>query len=181
MQDVRSTSVHGIFDGARYTVDLKEKICSCRSWDLTGVPCNHEMSAISAQVLDPDDFILKCYHVDTFCKVYAPAIMPLDGLEMWKKIGYIPPVIPNFERKKGRPARTRILETNEVQKDKKPATAIHRLPRQRGKMICKFCHQVGQNTKCCKWKKLTKEFPIDDVFEQATEIEHITTHVNKMR
>ncbi|KAK4392723.1 hypothetical protein Sango_2050100 [Sesamum angolense] len=89
------------FDGARYTVDVKEKTCTCRLWDLTGIPCNHGMSAISAQVLDPDDFVHECYHVDTFCKVYAPPIMPLDGLEMWEKAGYIPPVPPSFGRKRG--------------------------------------------------------------------------------
>ncbi|KAL0346562.1 UNVERIFIED_CONTAM: hypothetical protein Scaly_1672200 [Sesamum calycinum] len=100
------------FDGARYTVDLKEKTCSCRLWDLTGIPCNHAMSAISAQVLDPDDFVHECYHVDTFCKVY-PAIMPLDGLEMWEKAGYIPPVPPSFGRKRGRPARARRLEPDD--------------------------------------------------------------------
>ncbi|KAL0289986.1 UNVERIFIED_CONTAM: hypothetical protein Scaly_2687000 [Sesamum calycinum] len=86
---VKSDDIHyeiQCFDGARYTVDLKEKTCSCRLWDLTGIPCNHAMSAISAQVLDPDDFVHECYHVDTFCKVYAPAIMPLDGLEMWEKL-----------------------------------------------------------------------------------------------
>ncbi|KAL0431259.1 UNVERIFIED_CONTAM: hypothetical protein Sradi_0751900 [Sesamum radiatum] len=161
------------FDGARYTVDLKERICSCRSWDLTGIPCNHAMSAISAQVLDPDDFVHECYHVETFCQVYAPAIMPLDGLEMWEMAGYIPPVPPNFGRKKERPAKARRLEADEVRNGKKPATAIHRLPRQRGKMTCKFCHQVGHNTKGCKWKKFAEEFPLDDGFEQALGAEHV--------
>ncbi|KAL2226702.1 UNVERIFIED_CONTAM: hypothetical protein Sindi_2028900 [Sesamum indicum] len=86
---------------------MKQKTCSCRSWDFTGISCNHAMSAISAQVLDLDDFVHECYHVDTFCKVYAPAIMPLDGLEIWGKAGYTPPVPLNFGRKKQRPARAR--------------------------------------------------------------------------
>ncbi|XP_020549562.1 uncharacterized protein LOC110011996 [Sesamum indicum] len=179
---VKSDDIHyevQCFDGARYTVDLKEKTCSCRSWDLTGIPCNHAMSAISAQVLDPDDFVHKCYNVDTFCKVYAPAIMPLDGLEMWEKAGYIPPVPPNFGRKKGRPARARRLEPDEVRKGKKPATIIDKLPRQRGKRICKFCHQVGHTTKGCKWKKFAEEFPVDDGFEQAVATEHVTAPVQQ--
>ncbi|KAL0414385.1 UNVERIFIED_CONTAM: hypothetical protein Sradi_1640200 [Sesamum radiatum] len=57
---VKSNDIHyeiQCFDGARYTVDLKEKTCSCRSWDLTDIPCNHAMRAISAQVLDPNDFV----------------------------------------------------------------------------------------------------------------------------
>ncbi|KAL0453867.1 UNVERIFIED_CONTAM: hypothetical protein Slati_1364800 [Sesamum latifolium] len=78
-----------------------------------GIPCNHVMSAISAQVLDSDDFVHECNHVETFCQVYAPAIMPLDGLEMWEKAGYIPPVPPNSGRKKGRLAKARRLEADE--------------------------------------------------------------------
>ncbi|KAL2251285.1 UNVERIFIED_CONTAM: hypothetical protein Sindi_2250800 [Sesamum indicum] len=179
---VKSDDIHyevQCFDGARYTIDLKEKTCSCRSWDLTGIPCNHAMSAISAQVLDPDDFVHDCYHVDTFCKVYAPAIMPLDGLEMWEKAGYVPPVPPNFGRKKGRPARARRLEPDEIRKGKKPATIIDKLPRQRGKRICKFCHQVGHTTKGCKWKKFAEEFPVDDGFEQTAATEHVTAPVQQ--
>ncbi|KAK4409404.1 hypothetical protein Sango_0013400 [Sesamum angolense] len=153
-----------------------------RSWDSTGIPCNHAMSAISAQVLDHDDFVHKCYHVDTFCKVYAPAIMPLDGLEMWKKSGYIPFVPSSFGRKRGRPTRARRLEPDEVRNGKKPGKKIQKMPRQRGKMICRFCHQVGHNTIGCKWKKFAKEFPVDDVFEQAAETEQHEKHLyNKMR
>ncbi|KAL0396236.1 UNVERIFIED_CONTAM: hypothetical protein Scaly_0072000 [Sesamum calycinum] len=140
------------FDGARYTVDLKEKTCSCRSWDLT----------------------------DTFCKVYAPAFMPLDGLEMWEKAGYIPLVPSSFGRKRGRPTRARRLEPDEVRKGKKPGKEIQKMPRQKGKMICRFCHQVGHNTKGCKWKKFAEEFPVDDVFKQAAETEqHETTPVQQ--
>ncbi|KAI8568205.1 hypothetical protein RHMOL_Rhmol02G0179700 [Rhododendron molle] len=29
-----------------YTVDLKEKTCGCRQWDLTGIPCKHACAAI---------------------------------------------------------------------------------------------------------------------------------------
>ncbi|CAK8577484.1 unnamed protein product [Lathyrus sativus] len=29
-----------------YFVDLKQQICACRKWDLTGIPCSHPISCI---------------------------------------------------------------------------------------------------------------------------------------
>ncbi|KAL8529565.1 hypothetical protein ACS0TY_006838 [Phlomoides rotata] len=37
-----------IFDGGRYSVDLKNRSCTCRAWDLSGIPCSHWLSAIGA-------------------------------------------------------------------------------------------------------------------------------------
>ncbi|KAL0326747.1 UNVERIFIED_CONTAM: hypothetical protein Sangu_1752700 [Sesamum angustifolium] len=80
-----------------------------------------------------------------------------------------------FWEEKGRPARARRLEPDEVRKGKKPGQEIQKMPRQRGKMRCKFCQQVGHNTKGCKWKKFADEFPVDDVFELAAETEQHET------
>ncbi|KAL0396339.1 UNVERIFIED_CONTAM: hypothetical protein Scaly_0082300 [Sesamum calycinum] len=37
-----------------------------QKWDLTGIPCNHGMSAICSQSLEPEDFVNPCYSVETF-------------------------------------------------------------------------------------------------------------------
>ncbi|KAG8380617.1 hypothetical protein BUALT_Bualt06G0034300 [Buddleja alternifolia] len=34
---------------SKYTVDLGKHTCSCRKWDLLGIPCQHAMSAICSQ------------------------------------------------------------------------------------------------------------------------------------
>ncbi|KAL0328194.1 UNVERIFIED_CONTAM: hypothetical protein Scaly_2252000 [Sesamum calycinum] len=67
-------------------------------------------------------------------------------MDLWEKAGYIPPVPPIFGRKRERPARARRLEPDDVRKGKKPGKEIQKMPRQRGKMRCKFCHQVGHTT-----------------------------------
>ncbi|KAL0342463.1 UNVERIFIED_CONTAM: hypothetical protein Scaly_1908900 [Sesamum calycinum] len=54
------------YDGSRYVVNLQQHTCTCRKWDLTGIPCNHGMSAICSQSLEPEDFVNPCYSVETF-------------------------------------------------------------------------------------------------------------------
>ncbi|KAL0392845.1 UNVERIFIED_CONTAM: hypothetical protein Sradi_2507300 [Sesamum radiatum] len=51
-----------------YTVNLVAHTCSCRKWELTGIPYKHGMSAICAQVLDPVGFVHSCYQVQTYTK-----------------------------------------------------------------------------------------------------------------
>ena len=40
-----------------YAVNLKDITCGCRKWDMTGVPCNHAISAIYKSKQHPEDFV----------------------------------------------------------------------------------------------------------------------------
>ncbi|KAK4394427.1 hypothetical protein Sango_1597000 [Sesamum angolense] len=84
-------------------------------WDLTGIPCNHGMSAICSQSLEPDDFVNPCYSVATFIEVYKHAILPVNGPKLWEKTGFVRPLPPNFGKGAGRPARARRMEHDEPQ------------------------------------------------------------------
>ncbi|KAK4432975.1 hypothetical protein Salat_1059700 [Sesamum alatum] len=63
---------------------------------------------------------------------------------------------------------------------KKPVKVIDRMSRQRGKRICKFCHEVGHFTKGCKWKKFAEKFPPDEEIGQPAESEqHVAAIVQQ--
>ncbi|KAL0368340.1 UNVERIFIED_CONTAM: hypothetical protein Scaly_1052900 [Sesamum calycinum] len=85
------------YDGARYVVNLQNHTCTCRKWDLTGIPCNHGMSAICSQSLEPEDFVNPCYSVATFIEVYKHAILPVNGPKLWEKTGFVHPFHPTLE------------------------------------------------------------------------------------
>ncbi|KAK4484268.1 hypothetical protein RD792_011494 [Penstemon davidsonii] len=59
-------------EGEQCIADLRKHTCSCRSWDLSGIPCNHAMSAISFMVHNPLDYVNPCYSVETFHMAYKP-------------------------------------------------------------------------------------------------------------
>lgn len=40
-----------------YKVNLKQRHCSCRRWDLTGIPCNHAIAAIRSKGGVPEDYV----------------------------------------------------------------------------------------------------------------------------
>ncbi|KAL0406363.1 UNVERIFIED_CONTAM: hypothetical protein Slati_3950200 [Sesamum latifolium] len=82
-------------------------------WDLTGIPCKHANSAICNQKDDPEDYVADCYSVQTYKRVYASAIMPIGGDNMWTESCFIPPLPPNFGRRSGRPSRARRRDPDE--------------------------------------------------------------------
>ncbi|MFQ6628941.1 hypothetical protein Gotur_008002 [Gossypium turneri] len=41
----------------QYTVDLSQRICSCRNWQSSGIPCAHACAAMYHLGLQPDDYM----------------------------------------------------------------------------------------------------------------------------
>ncbi|KAL2902291.1 putative protein FAR1-RELATED SEQUENCE 10 [Bienertia sinuspersici] len=46
-------------------VDLEAKSCTCRKWDLTGIPCCHAISCIYFCNLEAENFVHECYKKET--------------------------------------------------------------------------------------------------------------------
>ncbi|KAL0360085.1 UNVERIFIED_CONTAM: hypothetical protein Sradi_3693000 [Sesamum radiatum] len=67
------------YDGAQFSVDLDRRTCTCRHWQLSGIPCKHACSAIVNQNLKPEDMVHAYYNVEIYKAVYEPAILPSVG------------------------------------------------------------------------------------------------------
>ncbi|KZV20406.1 hypothetical protein F511_30636 [Dorcoceras hygrometricum] len=68
---------------------------------------------MDAQHLEYCKFTHKCYRVDYYKMVYAPAIMPINGRDEWNPAIQIPSIPPNIGRSAGRPKKTRRREKDE--------------------------------------------------------------------
>nr|XP_028959440.1 uncharacterized protein LOC108169768 [Malus domestica] len=86
--------------GAQYAVDLNRHSCSCRKWDLCGIPCCHAMAAITRQQRSPIDYVNPAYKREAYDKAYGNFISPMPGQDLWEKLG------------KGRARRTRGRPTS---------------------------------------------------------------------
>ena len=65
--------------GEKWAVNIEDRTCSCRKWDLTGIPCAHAISALWIAMKDPMQYIDDCYSVETYLKCYDPCILPVNG------------------------------------------------------------------------------------------------------
>nr|CAD1834514.1 unnamed protein product [Ananas comosus var. bracteatus] len=126
----------------QFVVDLIQKTCSCRRWDLTGLPCPHAISAMLHENLRPEDSVHDCCSIETYKKCYEHLIKPINGQDMWTKTGQEPIQSPDNKKRPGRPKMARKKSASELQTSNK-------LGRHGVRMTCTKCGEKGHNKATC--------------------------------
>ncbi|KAM0871570.1 hypothetical protein ACQ4PT_039311 [Festuca glaucescens] len=101
----------------RYPMDLEAKTCSCRQWQITGLPCIHALffiTTLSGQAGNIQQYVHDYYFVAKFKATYAHALPALEGKQQWDIVdpGFklCPPIL---KRAAGRPRKRRIRPRSE--------------------------------------------------------------------
>ncbi|KAL8499075.1 hypothetical protein ACS0TY_022155 [Phlomoides rotata] len=149
---IKSNSSHYqviCFHGGQYTVDLNHWRCSCRAWQLTGIPCTHAICAILGEQLEPGDFVHDYYIVAMYKESYKLSNYGISYDTLWGQSLFIPPLPPNFgsNRVKGRKDKKKRLEDGEKQSNGKRGLYMRR---QQLTITCKKCGGKGHNSKGCE-------------------------------
>ncbi|XP_073119875.1 uncharacterized protein [Henckelia pumila] len=98
----------------QYTVDLSKKSCSCRHWDLTGIPCKHAICALWFKHEDAETYVSHYYTTECYKICYSRSILPMNGPNLWPDCDFPPPLPPVYKKNKaGRPAKLRRREPDE--------------------------------------------------------------------
>ncbi|GMI95444.1 hypothetical protein HRI_003213700 [Hibiscus trionum] len=63
----------------QHAVNIQAWTCSCRKWELTGIPCVHAISVILSLPDRPEKYVDPCYHVSTQRGIYSHLISPVRG------------------------------------------------------------------------------------------------------
>ncbi|XP_051227465.2 uncharacterized protein [Lolium perenne] len=125
--------------GFRFVVNLQERTCSCRQWQVSGLPCKHALAFItSLSDAHIKNYVDSYYSVDTFRAAYAQLIPAMPDKSQWPKSdhGFFmhPPLL---KATAGRPKTERYKGCG----DKKS---------KRGKHLCPICKDYGHHWHNCK-------------------------------
>ncbi|XP_078167316.1 uncharacterized protein LOC144562060 [Carex rostrata] len=95
-------------NGLRWEVNLEERRCSCRAWQVKGVPCVHAASLIaSIRNARWEDYVDSYFTVTRLKTTYSNGIAPMPSKDKWMKyeLGYkmLPPIL---KRPVGRPRKS---------------------------------------------------------------------------
>ncbi|KAG5591416.1 hypothetical protein H5410_041930 [Solanum commersonii] len=99
-----------------HIVDIVSKSCSCRSWQLKGIPCPHGVAALHYKELEPIHYMASYYSKETYLSTYAHFIQPMNNMNMWPTSNN--PIVkpPKIKKLPGRPGKVRRKEADESRK-----------------------------------------------------------------
>ncbi|XP_076952698.1 uncharacterized protein LOC143626510 [Bidens hawaiensis] len=124
--------------GRRCVVDLLNRTCECRKWQVSGLPCGHAISVCKFLKLRDCSHLAMDYYTKEFVvSTYLEPINPVPNESEWvvpeSHVPLLPPVME--KRQAGRPRENkRILSRGEVT----------------GPIFCTRCHTTGHKTGKCK-------------------------------
>ncbi|KAK8918817.1 hypothetical protein KSP39_PZI021402 [Platanthera zijinensis] len=142
--------------GDTWLVDLTFKSCTCKKWDLSGIPCVHAIACIFFKREKAEDYVDYWYKKTTFLKAYDYMLNPIKGQGEWPQCNLnlmvpwkVKPKLP------GRPSKhARRQEEDELSNMK------YGINRRGTKYACSKCGVVGHNKKSCVQSSKITEPPL---------------------
>ncbi|XP_052728479.1 uncharacterized protein LOC128195279 [Vigna angularis] len=134
--------------GDKFVVNLDENLCTCRKWEITGIPCCHTLAAMKFLNLDAEEFIPCCFRKSTYEETYSSIVYPINGNNLWEITTYDDVFPPPKRTLPGKPKKKRRLEQWALVKDDK------RMRKGGLKKRCGICKELDHNrTSCTKAKQ----------------------------
>ncbi|XP_022023764.1 uncharacterized protein LOC110924027 [Helianthus annuus] len=135
-------------------VNMADKTCSCRRWELTGMPCKHavaviwDMAAHGIEVDVPEKWVSQVYWLQTWKQVYAHTMDPINGRNMWLPSACPTTLVPPKHHKQvGRPRKKRKKSAEELTEQASKQGKLYRI----GQTVkCTKCGRKGHNQRSCK-------------------------------
>lgn len=126
-------------------VDIQSRCCSCRRWQIYGIPCAHSAAALLSCGEDVRLYAQECFSINSYRETYSHVINPIPDRSLWKDLaegtegglGKADIIIrpPKTRRPPGRP--------------KKKVLRIESLKRPKRVVQCGRCHLLGHSQKKC--------------------------------
>jgi zinc finger SWIM domain-containing protein 3 len=96
------------------TVDLERRTCSCRWWQIDGLPCDHAVAVIQKTQHNLNSFVEPFFHTEMYRLSYSYPIFPIPNIDKPETTSQNMLIRPPLCKKPpGRPANKRIPSRGE--------------------------------------------------------------------
>nr|GEU91700.1 transposase, mutator type [Tanacetum cinerariifolium] len=138
----------------QYVFNMDRRVCSCKKWELTKIPCKHVVAAIynmsenSVGVGIPEQWIHAAYRLETWAHVYSFKVNPCNRKDMWPIVESRTVIIPPLYKPLiGRPPKKRKKSNDKIASQSASSGKLSR----KGKSVSYGkCGNVGHNRKGCR-------------------------------
>ncbi|XP_060195395.1 uncharacterized protein LOC132624670 [Lycium barbarum] len=129
----------------KHVVDLLRKKCTCRTWDLIGIPCPHVIKVLLHDKQEPLNEMHWWYSKEAYMLVYMHKIQPVRGDKFWKVDPSHAMEPPQIRQMVGRPKIKIAREKNEA----RMREGLWKNSRKGLKMTCGHCGATDHNKRRC--------------------------------
>ncbi|CAI9770963.1 unnamed protein product [Fraxinus pennsylvanica] len=112
-------------------VDVDKWDCSCKGWQLTGLPCSHAIAVFECVGRTPYDYCSRYFMTDTYRITYTESINPIPNVEKPEKIEVIVTPPPTKRRVKPKIKSVEFMDSIKRQ------------------LQCRRCKGLGHNARTC--------------------------------
>ncbi|XP_076898291.1 uncharacterized protein LOC143551832 [Bidens hawaiensis] len=134
------------------SMDLSNRTCTCRKWDLIGILCGHVCVVAGFSHKNVEEFVDVSYLKETYMRCYEFSIPPFPSERYWTVVDY-PLDPPPIKAASGQPKKNRKRDPHEDPKNK------GKLTKHGGMMTCGICGEVGNRKRSCKERCKVAEEP----------------------
>ncbi|XP_059663614.1 uncharacterized protein LOC132309316 [Cornus florida] len=129
--------------GVSDAVDIGNNTCTCKVWEVSGIPCNHAIACTFVRREVVEIYVDPYYHRETYLKAYVDLIHPIPMRRLLNSEPTDPLEPPTYRKPTGRPKKARNKKNDE-------ASTSTKLTRSMEALKCSKCNEYGHNTRTCK-------------------------------
>ncbi|XP_047332693.1 uncharacterized protein LOC124936254 [Impatiens glandulifera] len=126
-------------------VDIRSRVCSCRRWQIYGLPCAHGAAALISCGQNVHKFAELCFTVDSYRETYSQMINEIPDKSLWGGDGGAEGSNKMVVENAIRPPKTR----RPPGRPKKKVLRVENLKRPKRVVQCGRCHLLGHSQKKC--------------------------------
>lgn len=142
VQDIDSYHVQVTSGTSLHVVNLRDKKCSCRRFDMETLPCAHAIAAAESRHISRISLCHAYFHKMYLYYSYSTPIMPRDfALPIPVHVATKVCLPPIAKQQPGRPKKSRMKSVLEIALARKRPRKHH---------TCTNCNEIGHNRKTCK-------------------------------
>lgn len=134
-------SVFEVHDDSIYVVNIETWECTCRRWQVTGVPCVHALAVLDRTDGCISEYCSKYFTTECYRLIYSLSIIPIPDAG---RPGLIVPMNVDATDTTPRPRRSRRQAGRPKSKPDDPRITVKRAIR------CGKCQRIGHNKQTCK-------------------------------
>ncbi|GJX81222.1 pentatricopeptide repeat-containing protein [Tanacetum coccineum] len=82
-----------------FIVDEAANTCSCRMWQISGLPCVHAVACIFKLNKMVEPYVPKCFKIEMFKQAYTQFMNPVEGITFWSDCTHLSRILGPLPKK----------------------------------------------------------------------------------